>query len=196
MKITDSKVTKEMVSIELVKTAYFDCQGSTFHMAREYREAYEQYKLLKSEELLCEWDKELLGSLFSELWVDPNFVWGRHSQIIEVLNRGRVDIGFWVSRLLDEMEKMDVLDKKSKIIIIETMSGRNSREDEGGVHLICTHTDLEPRMIEVMKKLMNFRCDYSDNLNQRGWDNILNRYLLATGSYEKACRRFGKAKNC
>lgn len=183
-----------MGNIEFIKKAYFECQGSTFHMAREYRDAYEQYKLLNpGDELLREWDTELLESLFSDLWDNPDYVWGRHSQIVKVLNRGRVDIGFWVSRLLDEMEKMDVLDKQSKIIIIETMSGRNSREDEGGVHLICTYTDLEPRMIEVMKKLMNFCCDYSDNLNQRGWDNILNRYLLATGSYEKVCRRFGKA---
>ena len=180
-------------NIEQIKTAYFDCQGSAFHMAREYREAYEQYKLLDpGEEVLREWDTELLGKLFAELWEDPNFVWGRHSQIIEVLNRGRVDISYWVSRLLDEMERMTILDKKSKIMIIENMSGRNSREDEGGVHLICTNTDLEPRMIEIMKKLMDFCCDNSDNLDQRGWDNILNRYLLATGSYEKACRRFGK----
>lgn len=181
-------------NIEQIKAAYFDCQGSIFHMSRDYREAYEQYKLLNpGEDLLREWDSELLEMLFAKLWEKPDFVWGRHSQIIEVLNRGRVDISFWVSRLLDEMEKMVDLDKKSKIIIIETMSGRNSREDEGGVHLICTHTDLEPRMTGIMMKLMDFRCDYSDNLNQRGWDNVLNRYLLATGSYEKACRRFGKS---
>lgn len=182
-----------MIDTENIKAAYKACQGSTFHMAREYPKIYEQYRLLNpGKELLREWDTELLGTLFEELWEDPDFVWGRHSQIIQVLNRGRVDISYWALRLLDEMAKMDVLDKKSKIIIIETMSGRNSKEDEGGVHLICAHTDLEPRMNDVMKKLMDFRCDSSDNIDRRGWDNMLNRYLVATGSYEKACKRFGR----
>ena len=182
------------VNIEHIKSAYFDCHGSFFHMAGEHREAYEQFKLLNPDEMvLREWDAELLGEIFAQLWDEPDFVWGRHSRIIEVLNRGRVDIRYWVSRLLDEMEKMDVLDKRNKILIIENMSGRNSRENAGGVHLICTHTDLEPRMHEVMNKLMDFHCDYCDNLDQRGWENITNRYLAVIGSYEQACRRFGKA---
>ena len=184
-----------MYDLDLIKATYFDCHGSTFHMAREYPEVYGQYRLLDSgEDLLRDWDNELLESLFARLWDDPDYVWSRHSQIISVLNRGRIDTGSWVSRLLDEMEKMDSLDKKNKIIIIETMSGRNSREDEGGVHLICTHTDLEPRMIAVMNKLMDFSCGPSDNTDRHGWDNILNRYLVATASYERARRRFGRGE--
>ena len=169
--------------IDLINQSYFDCQGEILHMARENSEVYELYKRLDP-------DKELLESLFAKLWEDPAFVWGRHSQIVIVLNRGRVDTNYWVSRLLDEMEKMDELDKRSKIIIIETMSGRNRREDEGGVHLIGTHTDLGSRMITVMDRLTDFYCDESDNLNKIGWDNIVNRYLVAVNSYEKACRKY------
>ncbi|MBP5604698.1 MAG: hypothetical protein J6X60_04040 [Ruminiclostridium sp.] len=182
-----------MYDIDLIKKTYFECQGSAFIMAREYSDVYKQYKLLEPDnELLGKWDSELLEYLFAKLWEDPDFVWGRHSQIIKVLNRGHADVNRWVSRLLDEMEKMDSLDKKSKIIIIENMSGRNSSEDEGGVHLICAHTELEPRMITVMNKLTDFSCDESDNINTRGWNNIVNRYLKAAGSYEKACKKYGK----
>ena len=69
MRIADLEVTKKMANTEFVKSAYFDCQGSIFHMSRDYREAYEQYKLLNpGEDLLREWDSELLEMLFAKLW--------------------------------------------------------------------------------------------------------------------------------
>ena len=181
-----------MTNLDLIKQTYMKCQGNTMHMAREYCDVYEMYKQLDpGEDILKEWDLELLESLFAMLWEDPGFVWGRHGQIIEVLNRGRVDIGYWVARLLDEMEKMDVLDKKNKILIIENMSGINTREDLGGVHLICTSTEQGSRMADIMNKLMDFSCTADDDIDQRGWDNMLNRFLVATASYEKAMKRFG-----
>ena len=123
----------------------------------EDREAYERYMQLNpGKDLLGKWDEEILEGLFAVFWEDEKTVWCRHNQIITVLNRRRVDLNYWVSRLLDEMEKMTELDKKNKIIIIETMSGHNSREDEGGVHLICLYTDLEERMVAVMNELKNF----------------------------------------
>ena len=182
-----------MDSFKLVKESYLRNTGSTFHMSREEPSMYELYRQLDPDEsVLRGWDSELLESLFSKLWEDKDFVWGRFGQIIEVLNRDRVNIDYWASRLLDEMEKMHELDKRSKILIIETMSGHNTREDEGGVRLICTKTKQEAKMVAVMKKLMDFRCDEDDNINRRGWDNMVNRFLVATGSYEKAYKRFGK----
>lgn len=184
-----------MNELDLIKEAYFNNGGSTFHMSREEPEKYELYQRLKpDEETLKQWDAELLEKKFSELWQDRDFVWGRVSQIIKILNRGRADEDYWASRLLDEMEKMDELDKHSKIIIIETMSGRNTREDKGGVHLICEKTSQEAKMVRVMNKLMDFSCDEDDNINRRGWDNTVNRFLVAVGSYEKAYKRFGKAR--
>ena len=46
-------------------------------------------------------------------------------------------------------------------------------------------------MIAIMNKLMDFSCTADDVLDQRGWDNMLNRFLVATTSYEKALKRFG-----
>jgi hypothetical protein len=47
-------------------------------------------------------------------------------------------------------------------------------------------------MVRVMNKLMDFSCDEDDNINRRGWDNTVNRFLVSVGSYEKAYKRFGK----
>ena len=116
-----------MNNTDFVKESYIRFQGSTFNMAREDRVAYERYKLLNpGEDLLGRWDEEILEGLFEKLWEDENVVWSRHNSIIMVLNRRRVDLNYWVSRLLDEMEKMTELNKKNKIIILETMSGHNS----------------------------------------------------------------------
>ena len=182
-----------MNNTDLVKESYIRFQGSTFHMAREDREAYERYlQMNPGEDLLCKWDEEILEGLFAVLWEDEKTVWCRHNQIITVLNRRRVDLNYWVSRLLDEMEKMTELDKKNKIIILETMSGHNSREDQGGVNLICLYTDLEERMVKVMNELKNFYCDDYDNLNTIGWNNIIDRHLCAVNDYVRAYKKYGK----
>lgn len=184
-----------MNKTDLVKDSYKKYQGSTFHMAREDREAYEQYKSLNpGQDLLGKWDEEILEDLFAKLWKDETKVWYIHSSIIRILNRRYVDLNYWVSRLLDEMEKMTELDKKNKIIIIETMSGHNSKEDQGGVHLICLYTDLEERMVKVMNELKSFYCDDYDNLNEMGWNNIVDRHLCAVNDYVRAYKKFGKLK--
>lgn len=182
-----------MNNADPVKESYVRFQGSTFHMAREDRAAYERYlQQNPGEDLLGKWDEEILEGLFAALREDEENVWLRHNQIITVLNRRRVDLNYWVSRLLDEMEKMTELDKKNKIIILETMSGHNSREDQGGVHLICLYTDLEERMVKVMNELKNFYCDDYDNLNTIGWNNIIDRHLCAVNDYVRAYKKYGK----
>lgn len=182
-----------MNNTDFVKESYIRFQGSTFNMAREDRVAYERYKLLNpGEDLLGRWDEEILEGLFEKLWEDENVVWSRHNSIIMVLNRRRVDLNYWVSRLLDEMEKMTELNKKNKIIILETMSGHNSREDKGGVHLICLYTDLEARMVTVMNELKNFYCDDYDNRKEMGWNNIIDRHLCAVNDYVRAYKKYGK----
>ena len=176
--------------IKAVKALYFANNGSTFHMSRDNPDAYSLYDYTMP--IIFGWDRKLLKSKFATFWNDPENVWLKVDDIIEILDRKRVGIRRWISRLLDELEKTDSLDKRNKILIIESMSGRNVLMDEGGVHLICTRTNLELRMVEVMNKLMDFRCDYSDNIDEIGWDNVLNRYLVAVGSYKKACRKYGK----
>ena len=184
-----------MNKTDLVKESYLKYQGSTFHMAREDRKAYEQYLALNpGKDLLGKWDEEILAVLFEKLWDDETVVWSIHKSIIMVLNRRNVDLNYWVSRLLDEMEKMTELDKQNKIIILETMSGHNSKEDQGGVHLICLYTDLEARMVAVINELKNFYCDDYDNLNEIGWNNIVDRHLCAVNDYVRAYKKYGKLK--
>ena len=184
-----------MNNFDRLKASYIGFKGSAFHMAREDEEAYKLYKALSPDDaLLSEWDREIVEDLFSKLWEDPDHVWTRHSQIVEFLDRRHVDLDHYVSRLLDEMDKMDELDKKSKIIIIETMSGHNSKPENGGVHLICSFTQHEARMVEVMNKLKKFYCDEFDDLKQRGWDDMNGRFLRAVADYVSAYRRYGKLK--
>ncbi len=168
---------------QILKDSYMKYNGSTFHMAREDRDAYNLYKVLTpGPQTLSEWDEELLDSLFSKLWENDDSFWWMHSRIIEVLNRKHVDIDRWVSRLLDEMEKTENLNNQSRIIVIESMSGRNSKEEDGGVHLICTETKYELRMVEVMNGLINFPCDIK----------LATRYVKAVDSYEEACVKYIK----
>ena len=184
-----------MNKIDSVKESYIRFQGSTFHMAREDHAAYKRFTALNpGNDLLGKWDQEILENMFSNLWSNPDYVWSVHSSIIRVLNRRHVDLDYWVSRLLDEMEKMVELDKKNKIIIIETMSGHNSKEEQGGVHLICTYTGLESRMVSVMNELKSFYCDDYDNLDQIGWNNIIDRHLSAVNDYVRAYKKYGKLK--
>jgi len=69
------------------------------------------------------------------------------------------------------------LDVYSKILIIEIMCGWNEDMDEGGVHLFCTRTRLEPRMAEVMNKLIEscssgFVSSDSASLNERYFEDV------------------------
>ncbi len=58
-----------MNKTDLVKASYIKYQGSTFYMAREDRRAYEQYKSLNpGQDLLGNWDEEILEDLFAKLW--------------------------------------------------------------------------------------------------------------------------------
>ena len=169
--------------ISIVKESYIKNNGSTFHMARENPFAYRLFKVFKpSLQKLRDWDNELLESLFEKLWESDDSFWWIHGRIIEVLNVKHVDTDYWVSRLLDEMKKTDSINDQSKIIVIENMSGRNSKEEKGGVHLICSETKLELRMVEVMNKLMNYTCDVS----------VAGRYIEAVQSYESACVKYIK----
>ena len=178
-----------MTNLDLIKQTYMKCQGNTMHMAREYCDVYEMYKQLDpGEDILKEWDLELLESLFAMLWEDPGFVWGRHGQIIEVLNRGRVDIGYWVARLLDEMEKMDTLDKESKVLIIENMAGRDLAL-KGGCMLLETFPAHAERVDWIMNKIMDFTYSENGLLNKMGFSQS-DRLEKAKAAYRRAFRKW------
>ena len=128
---------------------------------------------------------EQLESLFSKLWERNDSFWIIHADIIRILNGKNEKVDYWMSRLLDEMEKADKLDDNYKIMCILNMSGGDTRDDEGGVHLICTKTKLEARMVEVMNQLINFSC---------GKAHIL-RLKDAVKTYEEACEKYIKNRD-
>lgn len=170
-----------MLTIEQVKEIYIKNNGSA-HMGREYPEAYQAFAALNpDEDLLREWDEEILERLFASLWENTDSVWVKHNLIIYVLNRKRANLNIWLLRLLDEMEKMIDLDKKNKIEIIQNMGGRRNQKTEGGVQLICLNTNMESRMKDIMDKMKDFRCDEED---------LTNSWLVALDSYEKACKKY------
>ncbi len=174
--------------IKAVKTCYFENNGSTFHMSREDSDEYALYD--STMPVIFGWDRQLLKKHFKTLWDDPETVWLKHDRIIEVLDRKHICIKRWASRLLDEMEKMDSLDVHNKILIIENMCGRDIDMEEGGVHLICTRTRLEPRMVEVMDKLINSCSSGVDNSDSA---NLKKRYSEDVKKYKKAYERFRKS---
>lgn len=173
--------------IKAVKTCYFENNGSTFHMSREEPDKYALYD--STMPVIFGWDNQLLKKHFKTLWDDPETVWLKHDMIIEVLDRKHIGINRRASRLLDEMEKMDSLDVHNKILIIENMCGRDTDMEEGGVHLFCTRTRLEPRMAAVMDKLID-SCragfDNADEIRQKErWSKDVERYKKAYEKYRK-----------
>lgn len=173
--------------IKAAKTSYFNNNGSTFHMSREYPDEYALYN--PTMPVIFGWDRQLLKKHFATFWDDPENVWLKHDKIIEVLDRKHIGINRWASRLLDEMEKMDPLDVHNKILIIENMCGRDIEMEEGGVHLFCTRTRLEPRMTEVMDKLID-SCNI--NLDNADEARSIERYSKDVKQYQKACKKYGK----
>ena len=170
--------------IKALKVSYFANNGSTFHMSREDPDEYSLYD--NTMPIIFGWDRQLLKSKFATFWDDPENVWLKVDEIIEILDRKRVGIRRWASRLLDELEKSDSLDTHNKILIIESMCGRNALMDEGGVHLICKHTNLEQRMDEVMNKLMDFSCDGSEEQSER--------YFKSVEKYKEAYEKFKRKR--
>ena len=45
-----------------------------------------------------------------------------------------------------------------------------------------------------MNELKSFYCDDYDNLNEIGWNNIVDRHLCAVNDYVRAYKKFGKLK--
>ncbi len=181
------------MTLSEAKGYYFKYNGHGFHMMREEPQTYSVYKTLQiMPETLKEWDEELLRKNFREMREQPEHAWVYQGEILEIMSRGRCDAEDWTSKLLHAMERMTVLDKHCKILIIENMAGRTEPQKDGGVYFICRNTRLETRMQEVMGKLMDFSCDENDNTEKRGWGDVRGRYLRAVSSYERAVTKFGK----
>ncbi|MBQ1300523.1 MAG: hypothetical protein IIY25_05385, partial [Erysipelotrichaceae bacterium] len=76
---------------------------------------------------------------------------------------------------------MPTLDKRSKIIIIENMAGRDEGHN-GGYKLICQFPQYIDRLNSIMKSITDFTIEERDKSDDMGWQNISDRYEKAVMS--------------
>ena len=76
---------------------------------------------------------------------------------------------------------MPTLDKRSKIIIIENMAGRDEGHN-GGYRLVCQFPHYVDRLNIIMEKIMDFTLEESDKSDDLGWQDITGRYQRAVMS--------------
>lgn len=169
---------------------YKKYDGHGFHMYREEPEIYQVFQDLHIPNTRTkQWDSELTEDYFKKMWMDPDRVWTIHDRLIDILIRSKNKA--YIDRLLCEMEKMESLSKKNKVLIIENMAGRNAAL-EGGCMLVCRNTDYGIRMDRIMKRIMDFSCDERDNIEIPGWHDMRARYENAVSQYKSAYLKWGR----
>ena len=174
------------------KDFYFAYKGYSFHMGREEPSRYNEFKkVCPDKSVLKEWDEELLEGLFKDLSSDQEHAWIAHGHILKIAFRGNCDAGLWGERLLREMEHMDSLDAKNRILITENMAGRTEKLTDGGVFFFCRYTGLEKEMHRIMLRLLDIPV-YPDEFEgeQPGWADPQERYQRAKSSYLQAYAGF------
>ena len=168
-----------MYNEEKIREFYKQYDGHSFHMAREEPAKYNSWIVPLPEEIRRKWDQEIIDDLFASLWDDDSRVWSRHYRLIELIKRNKNENN--IERFLDEMEKMPMLDKRSKIIIIENMAGRDEGHN-GGYRLVCQFPNYVDRLNSIMEKIMDFTLEESDRSDDLGWQDITGRYQRAVMS--------------
>ena len=176
--------------LEEAKEFFLKYAGEGFHMSREEPAKYEEFKSLHiGEDTLNQWNDEMLREKFATLWTKPDRVWIKFERILGILRRKSCDSELWGERLLEEMKRMVSLDKRNKILIIESMAGTDI-ELRGGVCFFCTKTDLGMKMNDVMDKMMDFMCSEADNMDEIGWKDVPGRYNRAVSLYREAYQKW------
>lgn len=168
-----------MYNEEKIREFYKQYDGHSFHMAREEPAKYNSWIVPLPEEIRRKWDQEIIDDLFASLWDDDSRVWSRHYRLIELIKRNKNENN--IERFLDEMEKMPTLDKRSKIIIIENMAGRDEGHN-GGYRLVCQFPHYVDRLNSIMERIMDFTLEESDRSDDLGWQDITGRYQRAVMS--------------
>lgn len=171
------------MTLEEAKQFYFRYLGHSFHMGREEPGRFNSFRMLDlQEETLREWDEELLEKLFDDLWARPGRTWQVHGDILKIIDRGHCDPQKQLSRLLDEMEKMDRLDRFELTLVIENMAGRTQSLKDGGAHVFARHKADTDRMNRIMEELIRNHQEEKD----KRYDEAVKRYRSA---YDRWCGR-------
>ncbi len=146
---------------EEAKEFYQSYLGFSFHMGREEPEKYDIFiKLGIGEDVLREWDEELLEQQFGKLLNEPGRVWAHHENIVRIMSRGRCDTEKYLERLLDGMQQMEDLGPDELTLVLENMAGRTESGRDGGAYLFRGHPELQKRMREVMQLIIAARSAY------------------------------------
>lgn len=161
--------------------------GNSFHMDREEPGMYGMFKSMSlSPEITRKWDEDLIEGVFGSLWEQPRIAWSLHRRLIDLIRRNKEERYF--VRLLDEMEKMDSLDKESKVLIIENMAGRDLAL-KGGCMLLSTFPAYAERVDRIMDKIMDFTYSENSLLNKMGVSQF-DRLEKAKAAYRRAFRKW------
>ena len=137
------------MTFEEVKKVFFKYDGSLFAMAREEKEAYENYKLLNiSEETVENWRQELFLDLWEQLKeTGASDLFNRMYNLSENRhNRENLLI------LKEALYKVKYADPKVNACISETVLGRKDLAERSG--MIFWAYDLGEK--EMAKELLNF----------------------------------------
>ena len=173
------------------KELYIKYNGDGYKMYLDNIPLHNEYLELNiPERTLAEWDEEIIAGYFDKLHDEPDRVWAVQDTIIKMLRKGRCDYLKWCGRLLDELEGFGYLDKKSKILVIENMAGRDQKLREGGAYLIITKTPYARRLDMIMQEFMDFYVSEDDNRSELGWHDIRDRYNRAVLKYNRVYRKW------
>ena len=173
------------MTLEEAKEFYFQYKGYSFHMGREEPAKYNSYRMLApGENVLKEWDEELLGGLFDRMKTDPDRAWAAHGDILQIIGRQHCDTEEYLARLLTEMEHMDNLSTGVMTLIIENMAGRTEPMKDGGVYLFCKYPALAERMNDVMERLIAAYA--ADEEAGRRFQDAVSRYRKAYAKWRTA----------
>ncbi|MCR4632715.1 MAG: hypothetical protein K5648_01145 [Erysipelotrichaceae bacterium] len=169
------------MKLEEAREFYFEYKGYAFHMGREEPERYDRFRMLEiDEETLKQWDEELLESLFSRLWEEPERIWTRQNHILQIIRRKHCDTERYLNRLSEEMEKMTCLDLFQTTLIIENMAGRTEGQKDGGAYVFFACSGPAERMNEAMEALIGrFKTSETDR-----------RFKEAVSRYRNAYRKW------
>lgn len=176
------------MTIKEAEAVFKRFDGFFFHMGREEPEQYSAYKELKiNKETEEQWRQELIDDYFEHLFDKPNKVCYVFSSIIAIIYNTETLRKENCVRLISMMEKMISLDKKNKILIIETMTGSRGWIENGACALICKSTSAEERkrMNEAVMKLADFTCTEEDNEAGIAFNNMKKRHMEAVQTYKK-----------
>jgi hypothetical protein len=169
---------------EEAKQLYFRYDGSLFHMNRADSSLHNSFRMLNiGQETLKEWDEEMLDALLGRLWVVPDRIWVTHGRILKIIANGNCGMEDYLGKLLDEMDRGYDLGSFNTTLILENMAGRTEPMKDGGVYLVCMHSNLSSKMNDIMERLIS-SCREKYRVDER-FEKAVRRYRSAYSKWSR-----------